>query len=144
VAPRRAHTRENQERPLATPVSDPEKIIRSGKALQRQTSRSARASRPGISRSTSSFVSREPLVESTSAETSSSQKIVIESESLKGDEPSISSNVIDPISEHITISDLGKEVVESIQEEDSSSSLNSSQTEPGNFFFLYPYQFARS
>jgi hypothetical protein len=135
VAPRRAHTRENQERPLATPVSDPEKIIRSGKALQRQTSRSARASRPGISRSTSSFVSRKPLVESTSAETSSSQKIVIESESLKGDEPSISSNVIDPISEHITISDLGKEVVESIQEEDSSSSLNSSQTEPEKSFF---------
>jgi ribonuclease HI len=135
VAPRRAHTRENQERPLATPVSDPEKIIRSGKALQRQTSRSARASRPGISRNTSSFVSREPLVESTSAETSSSQKIVILSESLKGDEPSISSDVIDPISEHITISNLGEEVVESIQEEDSSSSLNSSQTEPVESFF---------
>jgi hypothetical protein len=135
VAPRRAHTRENQERPLATPVPDPEKIIRSGKALQRQTSGSARASKPGISRNTSSFVSREPLVESPSAETSSSQKIEIVSESLKGDEPSISSDVIDSISEHVTISNLGEEVVESIQEEDSSSSLNSSPTEPVESFF---------
>jgi len=135
VAPGRAHTRANQERPLATPVSEPEKIIRSGKALQRQTSISARASRPGISRNTSSFVSREPLVESTSVETSSSHKIVILSEILNGDEPSISFDLIDPISEHITISNLGEEVVESIQEEDSSSSLNSSQTKPGIFFF---------
>jgi hypothetical protein len=52
------------------------------------------------------------------------------SERLKGDEPSISYDLIDPISEHITISNLGEEVVELIQEEDSSSSLNSSQTEP--------------
>jgi len=96
------------KRPLATLVSYPEKIIRSGKALQRQTSKSARASRPGISRRNSSFVSREPLVKYTSTETSSSQKIVIESEILKGDEPSISSNVIDLISDHITISDLGR------------------------------------
>ena len=110
MAPRRAHTRANQERPLTTPVSDPEKIIRSGKALQRQTFRSARTSRLGISRSTSSFVSREPLVESTSAKTSRSHKIVIESEILKGDEPSIYSIVIDPIYEHITISDLGKKL----------------------------------
>jgi hypothetical protein len=89
-----------------------------------------------VFQNTSSFVSRKPLVESTSSETSSSQKIVIESEILKGDENSISSNVIDPISEHITISDLGKEVVESIQEEDSSSSLNSSQTEPKKDFSI--------
>jgi len=130
VALRRAHTRENQERSLATLVSDPEKIIKSGKALQRQESRSTITSRPSISRSTSSFVSREHLVESTSIDTSSSQKMEIDSESLKGDEPSISSNVIDPISEHIIVSELGKEVVESIEEEDSSSSLNSSQVEP--------------
>jgi hypothetical protein len=135
VAPRRAHTRENQERPLAAPVPDPEKIIRSGKSLQRQTSRSARASNPGISRNTSSFVSREPLVESPSAETSSSQKIEIVSESLKGDEPSISSDVIDSISEHVTISNLREEVVESLQEKDSSSSLNSSPTKPIEGFF---------
>jgi hypothetical protein len=135
VALRRAHTRENQERPLETPVPNPEKIIRSGKSLLRQTSRSAKAAKLGISRNTSSFVSREPLVESTSVETSSSQKIVIVSESLKGDEPSISFDLIDSIYDHVTISNLGEEVVESIQEEDSSSSLNSSQTEPVESFF---------
>ena len=144
MAPRRAHTRENQERPLAAPVPDPEKIIRSGKALQRQTSRSARASNPGISRNTFSVVSKEPLVESPSTETSSSQKIEIVSEILKGDEPSISSDVIDSISEHVTISNLGEEVVEFLQEKDSSSSLNSSPTKPIEGFFPYSYQFARS
>jgi hypothetical protein len=72
VAPRRAHTRENQERPLATPVPDPQKIIRRGKALQRKTSGSARASNRGISTNTYSFISKEPLVESPSVETSSS------------------------------------------------------------------------
>jgi hypothetical protein len=57
------------------------------------------------------------------------------SESLKGDEPSVSSDVIDFISEHVTISNLGEEVVESPQEEeDSSSSLNSSPTEPVQSF----------
>ena len=86
MASRRAHTRANQERPLAAPVPYPEKIIKSGKYLQRQTSRYARASNLGISRNTSSFVSREPLVESPSTETSSSQKIEIVSERLKGDE----------------------------------------------------------
>ena len=86
--------------------------------MQRQTSRFARESNPSISRNTSSFVSREPLVESHSAETSSSQKIEIVSESLKGDEPSISSDVIDAISEHVTISNLREEVVESLQEND--------------------------
>ena len=135
MALRRAHTRENQEIPLAAPVLDPEKIIRSGKALQRQTSKSARISKPGISRNTSYFVIREPLVESPSAETSSSQKIKIVSESLKGDEPSISSDVIDSISEHVTISNLGEEVVESLQEEDSSSSLNSSPIKLVESFF---------
>ena len=106
MAPRRAHTRENQEGPLATPVLDPEKIIRRGKDLQRKTFGSARESNPSISRNTCSFVSREPLVESPSVETSSSQKIEIVSEILKGDEPSISSDVIDSISEHVTISNL--------------------------------------
>jgi hypothetical protein len=71
VASRRAHTRSNQEGPLAAPVPDLEKIIRRGKSLQRQTSRSARASNLGISTNTSSFISKEPLFESPSAETSS-------------------------------------------------------------------------
>jgi ribonuclease HI len=100
------------------------------KSLQRQTSGSARASNPGISTNTSSFISKEPLVESPSAETSSSQKIEIVSESLKGEEPSISSDVIDSISEHVITSNLREEVVGSPQQKDSSSSLNSSPTKP--------------
>jgi hypothetical protein len=103
--------------------------------LQKQTYRFARASNTGISRNTSYFVSREPLVESPSVETSSSQKIEIVSESLKGDEPSISYDVIDYISKHVTISNLREEVVESLQEKDSSSSLNSSRTKPIKGFF---------
>jgi hypothetical protein len=130
VASRRAHTRENQEGPLAAPVPDPEKIIRRGKSLQRQTSGSARASNPGISTNTSSFISKEPLVESPSAETSSPQKIKIVLESLKGEEPSISSDVIDSISEHVITSNLREEVVGSPHQKDSSSSLNSSPTKP--------------
>jgi hypothetical protein len=56
VASRRAHTRTNQERPLVAPVPDPENIIRRGKYLQRKTSGSARASNPGVSTNTSSFI----------------------------------------------------------------------------------------
>jgi hypothetical protein len=130
VALRRAHTRENQERPLAAPVPDPEKIIRRGKYLQRQTSRYARACKLGISTNTSSFVSKEPLVESPCAETSSSQKIEIVLENLKGEDPSISSNIIDSISEHVITSNLREEVVGSLQKKDSSSSSNSSPTKP--------------
>ena len=37
-----AHTRANQERPPATPVADPEKIIRKGRALKRKISRAVR------------------------------------------------------------------------------------------------------
>ena len=48
MAPRRAHTRANQERLLATPVADPKKIIRKGRALQRQTSKAARTSRSDL------------------------------------------------------------------------------------------------
>jgi hypothetical protein len=130
VASRRAHTRANQERPLAAPVLDPEKIIRRGKGLQRQTSGSTRASNPSISTNTSSFISKESIVKSPSTETSISQKIEIVSESLKGEEPSISSDVIDSISEHVITSNLREEVVGSPQQKDSSSSLNSSPTKP--------------
>jgi hypothetical protein len=55
---------------------------------------------------------------------------------LKGDEPSIDSVVIDLISEHISVHNLGKEVVQSTPKEDFSSSLNSLQTEPEK---LYSY-----
>jgi hypothetical protein len=130
VAPRRAHTRANQERALVAPVPDPEKIIRRGKDLQRQTSGSTRESNTGISTNTSYVISKELLVESPSAETSSSQKIEIVLESLKGEEPSISFDDIDSISEHVITSNLREEVVGSPQQKDSSSSLNSSPTKP--------------
>jgi hypothetical protein len=52
------------------------------------------------------------------------------SESLKGEEPSISSDVIDSISEHVITSNLREEVVGSPHQKDSSSSLNSSPTKP--------------
>ena len=48
MAPRRAHTRENQEKLPATPVADPEKMIKKGRALQRQTSRATRTSRSNL------------------------------------------------------------------------------------------------
>jgi hypothetical protein len=97
VAPKRAHTRANQEGPLAAPVPDPEKIISRGKALQRQASRSAKTSNPGIQTDTSSFISKRPLVESPAAETHSSQEIEIVFEKLKVEEPSLSSNVTDSV-----------------------------------------------
>jgi hypothetical protein len=117
VAPKRAHTRANQEGPLATPVPDPEKIIRREKLCKDKL--------PDLQehliryfKNTSSFISKEPLVESPSAETSSSQKIEIVSESLKGEEPSISSNVIDSISEHDYYIQLKEEVVGSPQQKE--------------------------
>jgi hypothetical protein len=72
VAPKRAHTRANQEGPLITPVPDPKKIISKGKYLQRQASRSAKKLNLGIQTDTSSFISKRPLVESPSAETHNS------------------------------------------------------------------------
>jgi hypothetical protein len=77
VAPRRVHSRVNQEGPLATPVPDPEKIISKGKALQRQASGSAKTSNTGIQTDTSSFISKGPLVESSTVETHNSQEIKI-------------------------------------------------------------------
>jgi hypothetical protein len=93
VATKRAHTRANQEGPLAAPILDPEKIISRGKYLQIQASGYAKTSNPCIQIDTSSFISKEPLVESPAAETHSSQKIEIVSERLKVEEPSVSSNV---------------------------------------------------
>ena len=78
MAPRRDHTRENQERPLATPVADPKKIIRRGRALQRKTSGAARTYRSGILRGIASlFVPRTPPIKSTSVEDSYSRETVV-------------------------------------------------------------------
>jgi hypothetical protein len=131
VTPKRAHTRENQERPPVTSVVDPEKLIKRGRALQRKTSRAARTSRSGISRGTASLsVPRTPSIKSTSVETSSSWKIVFESENLKGDKPSLYFVVINPFCENFFVHSLGKQVEQFSPEEECSSSLNSLQTEP--------------
>ena len=75
MAPKRAHTRANQEGPLTTPVPDPEKIISKGKYLQRQDSRSAKTLNSGIQTDTSYFISKRPLVESPAAKIHNSQEI---------------------------------------------------------------------
>jgi hypothetical protein len=132
VAPKRAHTRANQEGPLTTPVPDPEKIISKGKYLQRQASGSAKTSNSGIQTDTSSFISKRPLVESPAAETHSSQEIESLSEILKVEEPSLSSNVTDSVLEHDISSNLKEIITGSSQQKEtsSSSSLNSSPTKP--------------
>jgi hypothetical protein len=132
VASKRAHTRVNQEGPLAAPVPDPEKIISRGKALQRQASGFANTSNPGIQTDTSSFISKRPLVESLAVETHSSQEIEIVSERLKVEEPSVSSNVTYSIFEHDITSNLKEVIIGSPQQKQtsSSSSLNSSPTKP--------------
>jgi hypothetical protein len=99
VAPKRAHTRANQEGPLTTPVPDPEKIISKGKSLQRQASGSAKAVDSGIQTDTPSFISKKPLVESPAAETHNSQEIENLSQILKVEEPSLSSNITDSVLE---------------------------------------------
>ena len=74
-----------------------EKIIKRGRALQRQTSRATRTSRSGILRGTTSlFVPRTPSIKYTYVEASCSQKNVVESENPKGNEPSLDSVVINP------------------------------------------------
>ena len=83
MAPKRAHTRANQEGPLTTPVLDPEKITSKGKYLQRQAYGSAKTSNSGIQTDTSSFISKRPLVESPAVETHSSQEIENLSQILK-------------------------------------------------------------
>ena len=109
MAPRRDHTRENQERPPEKPFVDPEKIIRRGRALQRKTSSAARTSRSGILRGTASLsVPRTPSIKSTSVEASCSQKNIVESENPKGDEPSLDSAVINPFPENFSAHSLGK------------------------------------
>ena len=116
MALKRAHTRVNQEGPLATLVPDPEKIISKGKSLQRQASRSAKTSNPGIQTDNSSFISKRPLVESPASKTHSSQEFEILSEILKVDEPSLSSNVTDSIFEHDITSNLKEVIIGSPQQ----------------------------
>jgi hypothetical protein len=109
VAPKRAHTRANPEGPLTTSVSDPEKIISKGKALQRQASGSASAIDSGIPIDTHPFISEKSLVESP-AEIQNSQEIKSSSQVSKVEEPSFSSNITDSVLE-IDISSRPKELI---------------------------------
>ena len=68
MASRRPSTRANSQGPLATPVSDPEDILRRDRASLRQTSSAAKEATSGISRNISAIIS--------SAETLNSQKFI--------------------------------------------------------------------
>jgi hypothetical protein len=89
VAPKRAHSRANQEGPL-TSVPDPEKIISKGKALHRQASGSAAASVSGIPIVTQSFISEKSF-----AEIINSKEIKNSSQASRVEGPSLSSNITD-------------------------------------------------
>ena len=62
-----------------TPVSDLEKIIKKGRALQRQTSRVARGATSGIPKGISVVVSNRSPFQYSSAEASNSQEFISES-----------------------------------------------------------------
>ena len=73
MAPKKAHTRANPQHPLTVPISDPERIIKEGKALQKGSSSS------GISRNPSVSFLKNPLIKPTLFEAISSK---IDSEKL--------------------------------------------------------------
>jgi hypothetical protein len=49
VAPKKAHIGANPQQPLIDPVSDPERIIKEGKALQKGASSSGISRKPSMS-----------------------------------------------------------------------------------------------
>ena len=57
MASRRPSTRENPQRPPATPVSNPEEILRRARASLRQTSSAAKEATSGISRNIYAVIS---------------------------------------------------------------------------------------
>ena len=57
VASRRPSTRENPQGPPATPVSDPEEILRRARDSQRKTSNAAKEATSGISRNIYDIIS---------------------------------------------------------------------------------------
>ena len=124
MAPKRAHTRVNQEGPLTTPVPDPEKIISKGKALQRQASGSAKVVDSSIQTNSHPFISSKPLVESPAAETHNSQEIENLSQVSNLEEPSFSSNITESVLE-FDVSSHPKELnSESFQQKETSSSYS--------------------
>jgi hypothetical protein len=116
VAPKRAHTRVNQEGPLTTPIPDPENMISKGKALQRQAFGSARAVDSGIQNDTHPSISKNPLVESPATETHNYQEVENLSQVSKVEEPSFSSNITESVLE-VDVSSHPKELnTESFQQ----------------------------
>ena len=83
MASRRPSTKANPQRPPVAPVSNPEKIIRRGRDLQRQTSRVARGATSSIPRGISIVVSNRSPFQSSSAEASNSQEFISESENFR-------------------------------------------------------------
>ena len=72
MASRRPSTRANPQGPPATPVLDPEEILRRVRASLRHTSKAARGATSGISRDISIVISNRPPFQSSSTEASSS------------------------------------------------------------------------
>ena len=83
MASRRPSTRENPKWPPATPVLDPEEILRGARVSLRQTSRAARGATLGISRGISIFISNRTPFQSSYAEASSSQKFISKSKKFR-------------------------------------------------------------
>ena len=73
MASRRPSTKANPKGPPATPISDPEEILRKSRALLRQTSSAAQNATSGISRNIFAIIS--------SAQTLNSQKFFISEKS---------------------------------------------------------------
>ena len=90
-------TRKNPQGPLATPVSDPEEILRRARDSLRQTTRVAREATSGISRGISAVISNRPPFQSPSVETYNSQEFIIESKFFRVEEYSSTVAYVDPI-----------------------------------------------
>ena len=75
MASRRPSTRANPKGPLATPVSDPEEILRRARVSLRQTSSAAKEATSGISRDIPAIIS--------SVETFDSQEFINTSENFR-------------------------------------------------------------
>jgi hypothetical protein len=76
VDPNKAHTQENPHQPLTDPVSDPERIIKEGKALQKGSSSSSISRNPSVSFPENPLI-KPRLVENISSNTDS-EKVVSE------------------------------------------------------------------
>jgi hypothetical protein len=107
VAPKKAHTRANPQQPLIDPVSDPERIIKEGKALQKGASSS------GISKNPSVSFPENPLIKPTIVEAISSE---IDSEKIVSEVQGLS-DLTQEDSSPFVVEDIFSSFVESSQSE---------------------------